>query len=242
MREQAVGRFTPDGWLCLFGVGYIGMHVGPTLFKSYGWYGLATGDFLGLFAPLVVVPLAWLVHLSLRAVPERVPSWQSTTVVVLFVASILYVSGHGINFAANAIARYLTDIGTPVYRLTYFLDEHLGHLLWHAGVLGIAVSFLLSADGVAMTRPRWTILIGPPCFAFAYATDAIEGQTVLLLLPGAAVVGSWAVLSAKEATGGVTRNPVRIFLVGAFLLALVLFAVWGVWQGGFPEFSEVWNI
>jgi hypothetical protein len=25
----------------------------------------------------------------------------------------------------------------------------------------------------------------------------------------------------------------------AYLIAIILFAVWGIWQHGFPEFSEV---
>jgi uncharacterized membrane protein len=62
----------------------------------------------------------------------------------------------------------------------------------------------------------------------------IEGTTKFLGLP-------FAVLAVI--TGFLLwRNPARrtsllaFFLLG-YLVALVLFAVWGIWQGGLPEFS-----
>jgi len=49
----------------------------------------------------------------------------------------------------------------------------------------------------------------------------------------------WAAAAARRAGAGVLRQSVRGFLLLVYATALLLFAVWGVWHRGFPEFSAL---
>jgi hypothetical protein len=95
--------------------------------------------------------------------------------------------------------------GTEVFNLTYFFDEHLGHYLWHIGVLGLAAIFL-------------------------------EGQTLALGLPFAFLVVLFTLVWGRK---NLPRQPVLAFFFVACLLAALFFTAWGLYWGGFPQFSEV---
>ena len=44
---------------------------------------------------------------------------------------------------------------TDIYRLTYFYDEHLGHYLWHIGVLGLARADLHTTIAASLLILIW---------------------------------------------------------------------------------------
>jgi hypothetical protein len=64
----------------------------------------------------------------------------------------------------------------------------------------------------------------------------IEGATVPLGLPFAALFVIVAMIWGRKELGS---RPLVSFFVFGYMVALLLFAVWGIWQGGLPEFSKV---
>ena len=229
------------GWLCLFGLAYAGMQILPTFLRRDITNDFRTGDLLGVFAPFVVVPVAWRTFLMVRAeLGARRPRTAALTTLLLMFSSLLYAQGQGMNLAANAVARHLVGLeGTSLYRLDYLFDETLGHLLWHTGVVGISLALILLAQGLAApARPALTVP-GGIAYGFTYFTDGVEGQTVPLLLPAAVLMSLWLLSRGRWRLGNVAQNPVWLFFLVGAAVALTLFAVWRIWQGSFVQFSEL---
>jgi hypothetical protein len=158
----------------------------------------------------------------------------------LFLASaLLYATGYGITLSANAIGRLVPELA-PVQpsQLIYFLDEHLGHILWHLGMVGVTVALLLAAQDMRAVPLTLGPVLGAAAYAFAWFTDAVEGQTVPLLLPASLLLVMWLWRGWISGKGSLIRTA---FLL-AHALALGLFGVWGFWRRGFPQFSDIWGI
>jgi len=223
--------------LAAFAVLYAFFDLVPSFLTHDVSHPLTSGDVLNFFMPLAVLPPLWLVLVSLWADAPRDRRRMAAT--LLFLATIFIADGHGMNLAANAVARQLGHEGTGAWILDYFFDEDMGHLLAHGGLLLATYGLLLVADGARAQRADWRALAAAPLFGFAYFCDGVEGQTVFLLLPGAVLGALWAAAAARRAGTGVLRQSVRGFLVVAYATALILFAVWGVWHRGFPEFSAL---
>ena len=161
-------------WLFLFGLAYAFMHVAPVFLTVEIENRLTGGDILAILSPLVVVSAAWklfsILSPALNIIHETAVFW------LMLAASLLYAGGQGMNLAANAIARHLTDQGTtPLFQLTSFFDEMLGHILWHTGMIGMTTALLLRARSLQGSRSKALCFLGSLLFAFAYFTDAVEG-------------------------------------------------------------------
>ncbi len=234
-------RPSPGRRLALFGLAYCGMHVGPVFLRAPLAAGLTTGDGLSLLAPYVVLGSVAYVWLGFDR-PRPAATGIDGPLLLLLAAGLLYTSGHGINLSANAIAR-MPDLhtGTPAFRLTYFLDEHLGHVLWHLGVIGLTGGLLWAGHRSEPAPPHPLLLLGAPAFAFAYFTDAVEGQTVPLMGPAALALLVTLFFTARGRSVA-AHHPVRRFFIPGLGGALLLLAVWAIWQGGVPQFSEVWDL
>jgi hypothetical protein len=227
-------------WLFCFAFAYAFMHVVPAFLTHDIKHRLTTGDLLNFFTPFVIIPLAWKLYFVIRA--ARSPSDRAVRIatIILFFSSIFYINGQGMNLSANAIARHLVEMEeTPLYWLAYFFDEKMGHIFWHLGVLGISISFLLLAVNLQTIPTNWPAFAGAPFYSFAYFTDAVEGQTVALLLPSAILILGGIVLHLKKQPNSLKRNPVLLFFLVGYVIAIVLFLIWRIWQGGFPQFSEL---
>lgn len=199
-------------------------------------------DVLDLLTPLVLIPIYWLLF-RYAASGE---SHRSQETAFMFLAA-LWVLGQGMHLAANSINNLaeelardgLLDItGTEIYTLTYFLDEHLSHTLWHIGILGLAALLIYREwRRPAGVRPIWwaTILAGL-IYGFTYFCIFLEGQTVLLGFPFTIAV---ILLTLFWGRTKLAQQPVISFFFVASLVAAVLFTGWGIYWGGFPQFSEV---
>ena len=180
------------------------------------------GDFVDLATPFVVVGAAVLV---LRALATR-----GAPLAVAVLSGIFYVSGQGIHLAANSIATE-EPVGR-VARVADFWDEHLGHIWWHLGWLGLLLAFSLAEH----TTPERVRLAGPAralatlLLAFTLFTNTVEGQTWWLGLAAAAPFGAWAV---RE------RRPLLATVAAAFVLDAVLVLAWAIWHHGLPQFSDL---
>lgn len=218
--------------LLAFGLTYAGLHVG-TVFLSHRFaIGLTLGDWVSLLIPWVVMGSAFLVWDTTPA--SALP--RPRLVALLLLSALAYASGYGINLSANAAGRLLTGAAADdASRLIYFLDEHLGHILWHAGMVGATVGLGLAARTAEPARLTLAPALGAVAYSFAYFTDAVEGQTVPMLLPASVLIMGY--FGTRPAPRG--RPLLHWFILLAHGLALVQFGIWRLWQGGFPQFSEI---
>lgn len=228
-------------WIFIFGFAYAFMHVMPTFLTYDVKNHLTTGDLLNLFTPFVIIPIVWKLYFLLR---EKLPTVSARKLqivqILLLFSSILYVNGQGMNLSANAIARHLSEMkDSPLYWLDYFFDETLGHIFWHSGMVGISIALLLLAANLQSGFVTWQIFAGALFYSFAYFTDAIEGQTVPLLFPSAVLILGGILYNNKKSSQKFTKNPVKLFFLVGYVFAILLFLIWWIWQGGFPQFSEL---
>jgi hypothetical protein len=189
---------------------------------------LPTIDLLNLgiaidgFTPLAVVGTAALLLLAHR--PARI------ALVVAFLAALAYVDGHGIHIAANAING--ADPTGAAGDRTELWDERIGHIVWHLGWFGLLLAFCLAERaGLPQRYDRRLAAPSVAALGFTLFTSSVEGQTWPLMLSAGAGFVAWAL---------VARRPLLVRCAAAFALAAALVAVWAIWQGGVPEFTEVW--
>jgi hypothetical protein len=179
-------------------------------------------DWINLVTPFAVVAAAAgvLVPLGAGGVP----------LAVAVAGGILYVDGHGMHAAADAIRA--EGLSGEAEDVAYFWDEDLSHWELHAGLVLVVIAFCL-AEGAAR-RPvapePWTAAAAAAVLGGTLFAGTVEGGTWWLLPPAAVLLGAWALAS---------RRPLLRACAAAFGLALVLLVVWVAWHGGVPEFSEL---
>jgi hypothetical protein len=193
------------------------------------------GDALDILTPLVLIPLYWLLY---RAGRDERPARMENLAFVLLAA--LWVEGQGMHLSANSIYHWLEDAkDSDAFRLTFFYDELLGHYLWHIAVVGLSLVSMVrlrrapSAEGDA----RWGLLIlAGAIHGFTLFLIFVEGRTVGLGLLSAIFI---AILGLGMGRSRLGKQPVSAFFWIAYLVAALFMVGWGMYWGGFPEFSEI---
>jgi hypothetical protein len=197
---------------------------------ALAFHHLPTIDFLNLgitidtWTPLAVVGTAALLVLSGGA--------DRLAIAVAFLAALAYTDGHGIHLAANAIhgAHPTGEAGER----TEFWDERFGHIEWHLGWFGLILAACLAERAHPAPAPsRRATAVAVAALGVTLFTSTVEGQTWPFMLAVGAGLAVWAV---------VARRPLLTRFVAAFAVAALLVAAWAVWQGGVPEFTDVWEI
>lgn len=192
-------------------------------------------DAFTLLTPVVLIPLYWL--LLKQAAGDRI---TGGAMLLFLILAVLWVDGHGIKLAANSIGRLFNEEGTdPLAQLTYFYDETLGHYYWHIGLVALSVLLVtleLRNPSVSPVGSLWGLGIAAVLYGLAFFMIVVEGQTGPLGVPFAAVFSVTSVLWARNRFGS---KPILTFFFIGYVTALVLFAVWGIYWRGLPEFSEV---
>ncbi len=151
----------------------------------------------------------------------------------------MHLSANSINNLIEGLAQNkIIDITpTDIYQLTYFFDEHLSHYLWHIGMLGLAALVMYREwrypTGTATIW--WSTILAGIIYSFTYFCSFLEGQTVVLGLPFAAIVVVIALVSERKK---LAQRPVMAFFFVTCLLAFLLFAGWWSYWGDFLQFSE----
>ena len=174
-------------------------------------------DFADLLTPYLVAG-------PLLAVLARTGAGRRTWTAALLGAA-LFVQGHGVHLSANSIS-YAQGDAAP----TYLWDEVVGHALWFIGltVLILAVSHAL--------RPL-PITAGPVAAAISVA---VGGTWAVNVIEGGHVPLGAGLAAALVLQGWRTRSHAVGRLVAvAFSVSLLLVAVYGAWQRGFPQPSEL---
>jgi hypothetical protein len=190
-------------------------------------------DLLDLFTPLALIPLYWMLF--------RETSGERATgrgILAFLLLAALWVEGQGMHLSANSISNLLGPGSTAVHDLVHFYDEVLSHYLWHAAIVGLSVLLLLRSSEPAEAAAVGWGRVGPAAvlYGLTYFIAVNEGGTVPLGLPTALVIVAWLLLTRRLLAR--SHNLVG-FLLSGYSLALVLFLVWYLIWGGFPEFSEV---
>lgn len=202
-------------WVAASATAYGVFHHVGVLLSGLGGDGMTTvADRVDLVTPYVVL------------LPAAMALWRNGSQPRVWLAfgigAVTYVQGHGIHLAANSIAR------TAPGEAAHLWDEVVGHYVWYAGAAIVAACLV----GVLVDDPpRGSI----PTYALAvlvgttHATNSLEGGTAAL----GVVVAVALVLVA-------TRSRARLpHVLLAYGLATVLLVGYGLWQGGFPQPSEL---
>ena len=200
-------------------MGYAVLHHEGTLLADAGEIGdTRWADWVDIATPFVIVGAA---AGALRAGRGSRSAW-----VGFLLGAILYVEGHGIHLAANSIGNALPGEDPDIVHLW---DEVVGHYLWYGG---FAVLVAVLAATMAERRARGGAIgfLLAALVGFTHFTNSVEGGVPVMGIATAAVFTGWGLL---------TRDGMGRLLLTAYALSLVLFAAFGVWQGGFPEFSEL---
>jgi len=208
-------------WLLLHGLAYSLVHHQGVVLSRLGESGISDtrwADWLDLLTPVLVLgpALAALLGVASRRV------W-----VLAILGSAIYVEGHGIHLAANSIAN-ATDPDIPVVHLW---DEVVGHYVWYGGLALVWLALWLTHAETDLDIDR---RLGLPLIVGVggtWATNALEGGTAVASLIVA--VGFAALAVAQRA------RPLGRFALVSAVLAIVMIGGYGLWQGGFPQPSEV---
>ncbi len=203
---------------------------------------LSYQDALDVLTPLVLIPVYWLLfRYSARDTSSLAED------IAFMVLAALWVEGQSLHLSANSINNLIESLArnqvidikaTDIYHLTYFFDERLGHYLWHVGMLGLAAVLIYrewrQPAGLATTW--WATILAGIVYGFSYFSIFLEGQTVVVGLPFAIIV---VVLTLIRGRRKLAQQPVLAFFFVACLVAFLLFAGWGLYWRGFPQFSDV---
>lgn len=193
----------------------IGHHVG-TATAPLGEVGPTRwADWIDFLVPISVLGTAALVLREARATPRV---WLAYVV-----GALVYAEGHGIHLSANSIGNEV-DYGAS----GHLWDEVVGHYVWYAGLVVVVVAMALALRGAELRSwTRWPLAAG---VGFTWMTNGVEGGTPWFSLVVAIALAGWGLRR---------RDDAGRLLVVAYGLSAVLLAGFGIWQGGFPEFTEL---
>ena len=174
-------------------------------------------DFVDLLTPYVVAGPA-------LAVLARTGAGRRDWTLALLGAAV-FASGHGMHLSANSIS-YASGPADPAY----LWDEQVGHHVWFAGLTLLLVVVVRSVESLPLqagpVAVPLAVLVG-----LTWAANVIEGGAVPFGATLAAGLVAYGWRTRASAAGRL--------LTLAFGLSLGLVAAYGVWQGGFPQPSEL---
>ena len=199
-------------------------------------------DVFDLLTPLVLIPIYWLLFKYSAAGEANRPEELA-----FMVLAAIWVLGHVMHLAANSINNLAENLagnqgvditGTDIYTLIYFFDEGLSHYVWHGGVLGLTALLCVRAwrRPADLTTTWWATILAGLIHGFTYFCIFLEGQTVLLGLPFTII---FTLLTLVWGRKQLSRRPLLAFFLTTCLVAVLLFTGWGLYWGGFPQFSDV---
>jgi hypothetical protein len=221
----------------VFSIAFLVFFFGPPfLSKQFGPYPLMkVGDVFDLFTPLVLIPLYW----CLFQLDGNRPIGMKGSILFMIIVAI-WVAGQGIHLAANSISHLLENMaGSDAYNLTNFYDEVLSHYLWHFGVLMLSAVLIYRQwkNPLDQSQPvLWALIVAGIIYGFAYFALVIEGATTPMGVPFAVLAALLILIWGRK---NLKQQPILVFFLAAYLLSVLLFAGWGIYWHGLPEFSKV---
>ncbi len=231
-------------WLFFFGLNYAFWHLTVAFLNFEIKNKLMVAELFDLVTPFVMTFLMYRLYGLLK---QRIESRRSSrlpkiSLILIILGIVFFIEGHGMHLSANAIIRHLEGWeGSPLFDLTYFFDEILGHLFWDGGFVIMSIALLILSFQDREVKPLrvsiWTT-VGSLFYGFTYFCLAVEGQTVLFNFP-VSVLMSVIILFMFERRRLRLKHPIVLFYFLAYLLAFFLFVYWGITKGGFPQFTEL---
>jgi hypothetical protein len=225
--------------LVLFSLAFTVFIIGPAFFsKPFDPFPLMrNGDVFDVLTPFVIIPLYWLLYQANREPP---PGQIENLAFLVFTG--MWVEGQGMHLSANSIGHLLRESAdSDAYRLTFFYDEILSHYLWHLGMVGMVVLLVYrewknAHSAEHRVRGGWWVGAGAVLHGLIYFIIIVEGGTTPLGVPFALLAVLFGLTRGRSLR---KQRPMMNFFFIAFLMATILFAGWGVYWGGFPQFTEV---
>ncbi len=219
----------------VFAIAYAVLLISPALFsRQFPPYPLLKwGDVTDILTPLILVPLYWLL---VRLDRDEMPPMREMIAFLIF--SALWVEGQGMHLGANSIGHVMKQLkSTDAYALTYFYDEGLSHYLWHGGVIALSALLIWRQWHNPFTEnSSWhSIALAAFIYGATYFITTIEAGTALIGLPFAVVVAIIGLFKRND----IARRPLAAFFIVSYIIATILFAAWGIYWRGLPQFSEV---
>jgi hypothetical protein len=197
-------------------------------------------DVVDVLTPLVLLSL----YLLLFRISSETPlGFYGLVFFIIFAA--FWAMGQGMHLSANAIHNLLAEKGMEtgdIYKLTYFFDETLSHYLWHAGIVGLSAVLIYRQwrnpfpEGKAKL---WPLILGGIIYGFSYFLVIMEGGTAPLGVTFSVLATLFIVIWARK---GLSRQPLVSFSLISYGLAILLFLIWGIINGGLPEILDVIEI
>lgn len=233
-----------DIWLFIFGLNYAFWHLTVAVLNWEIKNKLMVAELFDLLTPFVmtffILKLYLLIRQPIRNSEKK--GIQIAGLVLVVLGLIFFIEGHGIHLSANAIARHLKGReGLPIFNLTYFFDEILGHVLWDGGLVIISIALLILAFAEKRDNPKKLsnpIVVGSCFYGFTYFCNAVEGQTVVFTFPISIIIpGVILCLILCRRIG--SKHPVVLFYMLSYGFAFCWFVYWAVRNSGFPQFSEL---
>lgn len=199
-------------------------------------------DALDLLTPLVLIPTYWLIF---KRSARSSPAFAAE--IAFLALTVFWVLGHGMHLSANSISNLMeklegsggTDLtGTDIFALTYFYDEVLSHYFRDIGTLGLMALLIWHEwrQPIGERTAWWAVALAGVLYGFTLFCGFVEAQTVALGLPSTALVVLFGLIWGRRR---LAKQPVFAFFFISCLVALLLFVGWGLYWGGFPEFTEV---
>ena len=219
--------------LAAFGIASAAVDLGAVWIKApFLRPGVTVGDAIegaGVFAVLAL--FLWACRLA-----------RGRTILAV-AGAVTFAFGRGIHLAGNSLHDLAVSRGSgDPTGLYHFWDEAAGHyvadgarVLFAASLLGLSATSRGTAGARHGAGSAALVLLGGAAYGFITGASAVEGQTVPLVLPFYVLLGGWLAATAQAHRG---PAEVRRFFVAATAVALLLLAVWGIWNRGFPEFTR----
>ena len=230
--DRSLSAATLPAALAAFGVASAAVDLGAVWIKApFLRPGVTAGDAIEGAGVFVVLALfLWANRLA-----------RGRTILAV-AGAVTFAFGRGIHLAGNSLHDLAVSrgAGEPT-GLYHCWDEAAGQyvadgarVLVAASLLGVGVSSRATAGARRGAGSAALVLLGGAAYGFITGASAIEGQTVPLVLPFYLLLGGWLAATARAPRPAEARR----FFVAATAVALLLLAVWGIWNRGFPEFTR----
>lgn len=201
---------------------------------------MSVQDAVDVLTPLALLPLYLLLY---RISPKK--PFSLSGLIIFFVFAAFWAAGQGMHLSANSINNLLAQKGMDtgdIYKLTYFYDEVLSHYLWHIGIVGLSALLIYRQWKNPFTEgkaPLWPIILGGLIHGFNYFLIIMEGNTAPLGVTFSVLATLFIIIWARKR---ISQQPLVTFFLISYALAMLLFLVWGIMNGGLPPIMDVIKI
>jgi hypothetical protein len=203
-------------WLAVTAIAYALTHHSGVGLAGLGSIGETRwADWIDLVTPYAVL-------LSAAAALHTGGAGPRTWLLYL-IGAITYVEGHGIHLSANSVGNVAPS------DIAHLWDEYAGHYLWYGGLTLVFTALALTFARRPAARGPWPVVLAL-LTGLTFTTNALEGKFAVPAIVLTAAFTAW---------GWTTRRHLGRLLVIAFAPALLMLIVFGIWQQGFPEPTEL---